>query len=177
MKELYLKTKTWLQVNRQEAVRLLVFVFVIFFVFISLVVFHDFTVRAVNVLLVIELVVIALVAYVFAAHAVLKALFTVGASLSLMTYLVDTYCALPESAKTANGAMKNLMVVALVYMTVEFIWQLYRESKKRVKNFKLIDSGRHWLLLIPFALFSGLLVWQIYEALSPIVLNFCVFKS
>jgi hypothetical protein len=116
------------------------------------------------------------VAYGLAAHAVMKSLFWVGASLSLMIYLAESYCSLPSNARTGNDALKTLIAIGLIYITVDFFRTLYKEFTTRSKTLKEIDGQTPWFLVVPFAVFTGLLVWQIYQVMDPIVLNLCIYK-
>jgi hypothetical protein len=108
-----------------------------------------------------------------------QALFLVGASLSLIIYLTESYCAVPSSARMAanDEAMRVLVTFGLIYVTVDFLWKLFKELKNRTKTLREINAGkRPWLILIPFGLFTGVFVAEVYFAISPIIANFCIYE-
>jgi hypothetical protein len=129
--------------------------------------------------LVIELACLAIVAWAMAGYVVMKTFFWVGASLSLLIYIAETYCGLPINFRTGDDALKSLLIVGLSYITISFIYNLYKEITNRLKALKEIKGINKnlisWLILIFFALFVGIFVWQIYQVISPIILNLCVY--
>jgi len=163
-------------IKRKDAGRFLVFVVIGVIVFIGLTFYKPYFSKALNVLLVVELILIALIAYGLAAHAVIKSLFFVGAGLSLMIYLAETYCELPVSSRTGDDALKTLLGIGLIYIAVDFLCYLYKEVTARSKTLKEVDGKRPWFVLVPFAMFTGLFLWQIYQVMNPIVLNLCIYK-
>ena len=112
-----------------------------------------------------------------AGHAVMKSLFWVGASLSLIIFLAQSYCAVPVAAQTGNDALKSLLVFGFGYIAIDFFRTLYKEVLERIKMLKQTNDGKKpWMILVPFGLFTGLFVWQIWQVLFPILHTLCVYK-
>lgn len=129
------------------------------------------------VILIIELMIVVTVTWGLAVHAVIKSLFGVSAGLSLIIFLAQSYCQVPLAFQTANDSLKSLVAFGLIYIGIEFFRSLYKEATDRAKALKEVnDNKRPWLILIPFALFTGLFIWQVVQVLLPIVQNLCVYK-
>ena len=145
MKKIHLGIKRWAKENftRKDLVAFIIFTVISATVFIGLTFFKPYFTSAVNVILVVELALLAIVAYSLAAHAVMKSLFWVGASLSLMIYLAESYCSLPPSARTGNDALKTLITIGLIYIAIDFLSTLYKEFTARSKTLKQIDRKEH----------------------------------
>ena len=127
--------------------------------------------------LVIELVIIISITWGLAVHTVIKSLFGVGAGLSLIIFLAQSYCEVPLPARNADDALKSLVVFGLIYIGVEFCFSIYKEAISRIKTLREAnDDKRPWVVLIPFALFTGLFIWQVVQVLLPIIQNLCVYK-
>jgi hypothetical protein len=130
-----------------------------------------------EVLLIVELVFLVSVTWGLAAHAVLRSLFAVSVELSLIIFLAQAYCATPTAAHTANDALMTLVGVGLIYIGIKFFWTIYEEALGRAKSLReAYDHKWPWLILIPFALFTGLFAWQVIQVLIPIVQNMCVYQ-
>ena len=129
------------------------------------------------VILVIELMIVVTITWGLAVHVVIKALFGVSAGLSLIIFLAQSYCQIPLAAQTANDSLKSLVAFGLIYIGVEFFCSLYKEATDRAKTLKEANNNkRPWLILIPFALFTGLFIWQVVQVLLPLIQNLCVYK-
>jgi predicted neutral ceramidase superfamily lipid hydrolase len=129
------------------------------------------------IILVIELMIVVTVTWGLAVHAVIKSLFGVSAGLSLIIFLAQSYCQVPLASQTANDSLKSLVAFGLIYIGVEFFRSIYKEATGRAKTLKEAnDNKRPWLMMIPFALFTGLFIWQVVQVLLPIIQNLCVYK-
>ncbi|MDE1924977.1 MAG: hypothetical protein KGH79_02250 [Patescibacteria group bacterium] len=156
----------------------LIFAAIVAVVFIGANFFSKYLSQIAYVILAIELVFVVAVTWSLAVHAVLKSLFGVSAGLSLIIFLAQAYCAVPNYARTADDALKSLVAFGLVYVGIQFFWSLYKEAKERSKTLKEAnDNKRPWIALIPFALFTGLFAWQVIQVLLPIVQTLCIYQK
>lgn len=163
--------------RRANATRLAVFIVIAIVVFVTATVFNQYLSKIIYVVLGIELMLIALVAWIVAGHAVMKSLFWVGVKLSLIIFLAKAYCDVPGNARTGNDALKLLIGFGLLYITFDFFRALYKEVISCSKTLRQIDdSRRQWLFLVPFAIFIGMFLWQIYQVIEPIIKNLCVYN-
>lgn len=167
----------WLNANKDRLIPFGIFLVLTICVFIGMTFFQDKFQSFGYSILLIELVILVTAAWALAGHAVMKSLFWVGASLSLIIFLAQSYCDVPAIARTGNDALKTLIAFGLLYIAYDFFKSLYKEVVDRSKTLKHANGGkRPWLFLIPFALFVGLFVWQIVQVLMPILQNICVYK-
>jgi len=164
-------------ITRENTITLLVFIVIVITVFVGATFFHQQLSSIVFIIFLIELSLIALATWIMAAHAVMKTLFWVGASLSLIIFLSQSYCDLPNIVRTGDDALKTLLSLGLVYIAFNFLWSLYKEIASLSKTLKKLNKGKKpWIILLPFALFTGIFVWQIYQVVQPIVQNLCIYK-
>lgn len=162
---------------RRDTTTFVIFISIVAMSFIGINYFKDYLATIGYAVLWIGLALFVITAWVMAGHAVMKSLFLVGASLSLIIFLAQSYCEIPVIARTGNGALKTLLVFGIVYIGFDFLRSLYKEITQRSSNLKKANSGeRPWVFLIPFALFTGLFVWQIAQVLIPILQNLCIYK-
>lgn len=131
-----------------------------------------------NVLFVIELAIIILFAYYFAGRAVMKSLFIIGAELTLIIYLAQTYCDIvPAVVRTADESMKSLLNLGLLYLGARFVYILYNEVINSADLLRKMNGNKKpWLILVPFAMLVGALVTQIGQVLFLIINNLCIYK-
>lgn len=112
-----------------------------------------------------------------AGFAVLKALFFVAAELSLLIYLAQSYCDVPNRLPAGNDSLKSLLVVGILYISVSFFRSLYETIKN---NYKKVENEKwSWEKIFTVSLylfFTFLFVWQVYRVMEPIVLNLCIYK-
>jgi hypothetical protein len=144
--------------------------------FLLLAYFRDSLPKITEVILIIELCLLIAITWGLAAHAVLKSLFAVSVELSLILFLADEYCKTPPLAHRADNALMTLVGVGMIYIGIKFFWTVYQEAVARSKSLKeAYDNKRPWIVLIPFALFTGIFAWQVIQVLMPIVQNLCVY--
>jgi len=163
--------------RKKDTATFLIFLALSVAFFVGFTFFQDAFAKVGSALLFIELLVLITVAWAFAGHAVMKSLFLVGASLSLIIFLAQSYCDVPSIARTGDDALKTLLAFGFLYIAADFLRALYKEVTDRTKTLKQANGGKHpWLFLLPFALFTGLFVWQVMQVLLPILQNLCVYK-
>lgn len=114
---------------------------------------------------------------IIAGFAVLKSLFFVAAELSLLIFLAQSYCAVPNRLAAGNDALKSLLVIGILYIAVSFFRSLYAAIKD---NYKKVENEKwSWEKIFTVSLylfFTFLFVWQVYRVMEPIVFNLCVYK-
>lgn len=161
----------------RSVLSLAIFFIIVSIVFIGVTFYTQYFSNALFVVLLIELSLIVMVTWTMAGYAVMKSLVYVSAGLSLLIFLAQAYCDVPTIARTGNDALKILLGFGLLYITCEFFRSLYKEMSSHSKFLKERNEGkRPLMILIPFALFTGIFIWQVYQVVSPIVHNLCVFN-
>jgi hypothetical protein len=146
-------------------------------IFIGQTFFHDIFQKISLWLPLILLTILTMITWASAGRAVMKSLFVIGASLTLIIYLAQSYCEVPYPTQSGNDALKALIGFALLYICFDFIKLLCKEIKEKIKTLKQMNENKHlWIFLIPFGLFIVLFVWNIAQVLMPIFQNLCVYK-
>ena len=121
--------------------------------------------------------ILVLLTWAMAGQAVIKSLFCVGAGLSLMILLAQSYCAVPAISRTADNALKSLLIFSIIFIAVEFARSLYKEMKIGADKLKEINDQKWpWMVMILYAVFIGAFIWQIDAVASPIIFNLCIYK-
>jgi hypothetical protein len=129
--------------------------------------------------------VLCMFVWFLAGIAVFRALMVAGISFSIVVFLAQTYCGLPVISQTADESLKILVAFGLIYSFFLFIHTLYKELKGDSKfgergGLKLLediyDGKQPWLILVLYAVFIGLFLFQLYQVFEPIVLNFCIYQ-
>lgn len=125
-----------------------------------------------------------------AGYAVFRSLLGASVGLSLIIFIGQSYCMLPEEHRTANDSLMALIGFGFIYVTAQFVLSLYRElfgdkraneewrQKGMVRIFKEINDNEHsWFVLITYGLLICLFVWQIYSVVKPIIDGLCVYNK
>ena len=163
--------------NKEKLIQFSIFLVLVILVFVGMTFFKDSLQSVGSVVLVIELAILVTVAWALAGHAVVKSLFFVGASLSLMIFLAQSYCDVPNLTQSSNDALKSLLAFSFIYLGFDFFRSLYKEVTAHMKKLKEINDGKNsYMLLVPFALFVGIFLWQLAQVLLPIVQDLCIYK-
>jgi hypothetical protein len=164
--------------NREKLIQFSVFLVLSVLVFVGMTFFKD-TFQAIgSTVLLIELIVLTLVAWAFAGHVVIKSLFLVGASLSLIIFLAQSYCDVSNLTQSSNDAFKSLLGFSIIYLGFDFIRSLYKEVMSHRKRMKEVNNGKNpWFFLVPFALFIGVFLWQLYQVMFPILNSLCIYQN
>lgn len=136
----------------------------------------------------IGLAVITLFTWSLAALAVFRSLMVIGAGLSLILFIAQSYCALDITKQVANDSLQSLIGISVIFIGVIFTVRLYRElfgdsNAKRefdklgaLKVFRDANNGKDSILfLILYASFMGLILGQLFQVLYPIFNNLCVY--
>ncbi len=164
--------------NKEKLIQFSIFLALSILVFVGMTFFKD-TFQAIgSTVLLIELIILTLVTWAFAGHAVMKSLFLVGASLSLIIFLAQSYCDVPNLTQSGNDALKSLLGFSIIYLGFDFIRSLYKELTSHTKRMKEINMGKNpWIFLVPFALFVGIFLWQLYQVMFPILNSLCIYNG
>ncbi len=125
----------------------------------------------------IEIFLIVTITWGMAVDTVMKSLFGVGAGLSLVIYLAQSYCEASVNAHTGDSALRLLIASSLIYMGIQFFWSLYKDASAKAKKLKEIEGkGESWLISVPYALFTGLFTWQVIQVMTPIIQSLCIYQ-
>lgn len=137
-----------LNLNRDTVVRFLVFTLFAGLMFLTLIFYSHALTTFENALLLAAPAILLLVTLIMAGHAVIKSLFLVGASLSLVIYLAQTYCEVPVSSRTgaSDEALKFVLIFSLAYIGFDFLRVLIKETKERSKTLKEIKKRKEALV-------------------------------
>lgn len=123
------------------------------------------------------LVLLLSIIMVIAGFAVLKALFYVAAELSLLIFLAQSYCDVPNYPVSGEQALKSLLFIGISYILIKFFLSLYKALKK---NYKVVKnegwSNEKVATVVLVLVFTVLFIYEIYLVTAPIVQNLCVFK-
>lgn len=120
---------------------------------------------------------ILLVIWILAGFAVVRSLFFVAAELSLLIFLAQSYCAVPEHSAASDAALKTLGGIGLVYIALGFFRSLYKAARDHYKTIAKDNWSAQKVFTVAFFLmFAGLFTWQVYLVMKPIVLNLCVLR-
>lgn len=164
--------------NKEKLIQFSIFLVLSTLVFVGMTFFKDAFQTIGSTVLLIELIVLTLVAWAFAGHAVMKSLFLVGASLSLIIFLAQSYCDSSNLTQSGNDALKTLLAFSIIYLGFDFFRSLYKEVTSHTKRMKEVNKGKNpWFFLVPFALFVGIFLWQLYQVMFPILSSLCVYNG
>lgn len=108
---------------------------------------------------------------------VLKSLFRVGAEISLLLFISQSYCSISDNLQTgmSTEAIKFLIISGLIFVASSFfknIWKSFKELKGKIsteKNNKFECGSFLLMLAIMIAFFICLLILTLW----PIIENLC----
>jgi hypothetical protein len=181
MKEKIKKLVEKLEINKENYK-----VFIIFIAFvIGSVLLVSFFPTLGTVFFIISFSVLCLITWFMASVVIFRSLFVIGGGLSLMIFIAKTYCDLPLSQHTADSSLQTLFYFGIMYLVWLFFNSLYKEllgdketeSKGSLKKIEEIYDGKKPLLIvIPYAIFIGLFLYQLYTVMNPIIHSLCIYK-
>lgn len=109
-------------------------------------------------------------------YMVLKALFFVAAEISLIIFLAQSYCAVPHSI-ASEQSLKSLLILGFFYIIVAFFRKFYEITKEKYPTIAKERWSKEKIIFVTsFFVFSILLIWQIYQVVSPIIMDLCVYQ-
>jgi hypothetical protein len=141
--------------------------------------------KATPAMLFIVLAILCLITSIMAGIVVFRSLIIASVSLTFLVFLGQTYCGLPVAAQTANDALATLMGFGFFYSIGVFIVSLYKElwgdkelnKKGSFNKIKEIYEGKvPWTILVPYALFIGIFLVDLYRVINPIIRSLCIYK-
>ncbi len=155
----------------------------LFAVSLTIVFFLDstyFNNRALYVLAILALLALATVVSIIAIQAgftILKSLFLLSAELSLLFLLAQSYCDATSVASAGDNALRTLVGLGIAYISYRFYVELKEALKKKLES--LPQKG--WpkekvIVVLIFLFYAFVFIYGIYQVVSPIVLDLCVFK-
>lgn len=166
-----------LKINKKGLIRFLVFLGIVLFVTIGSTFFNAQLSKAAVIFFIVTFSVLCVIIWAIAGHFVFKSLFVVSGGLSLMIFLAQSYCNLPDVSRTADGALQSIFGFSLIYLGFIFLKDVFKETTGGLKTLGEIYGGKKpWLIVSLGALFVGLFLWQLYEVVRPIVFGLCIYK-
>jgi len=130
-----------------------------------------------DIILGVLLVIMLSIVMVMAGFTVLKCLFIVAAELSLLIFLGQSYCAVPTRTPAGNSALGGLIIVGLLYIAVEFFRSLYNALKEQYKKIGNEQVKENKFGIAVYLLFTVVFVTQIYQVVTPIIQNLCIYRE
>jgi len=107
---------------------------------------------------------------------IFKPLFFVGAELSLIIFIAQSYCEIPNRTPNADNALKVLVVSGLIYVFAHFVKSTYKLLKELEEKQKSRKIKMPWFVYMITGAFFGSFGAQLYLVVSPIILNLCVYR-
>ena len=126
----------------------------------------------------------ALLVTLLIAYAMLKAGFTVirslclvGAEVSLIIFLAQSYCGVVKDASPSDKSLVAFLSMSGIYIAYEFLKHLFSALENRLKNMpsKLV-TWEKVLVIFFFLLFTTAFLSMIYQVIHPIISDLCVYK-
>lgn len=109
-------------------------------------------------------------------YLVLQALFFVAAEISLIIFLAQSYCAVPHN-DAGDQALKSLLLLSFIYILVAFVRKLHKIIKEKYPAIARERwSKEKFTFITLFLILTTLVIWQIYQVISPIVRDLCIYK-
>jgi hypothetical protein len=136
--------------------------------------------RIVGVIWILDGIMIGLMLFaimIIAAFSIMESLVETAAGLSLLIFLGQAYCASPGRALAGDRALQALMGVGLIYLSFHFFKALYKSVKKNSE--KIEKKKWNWekvALVVFFAFFACIMLWDLYLVLHLIITGICIYK-
>lgn len=125
------------------------------------------------------IVVSALIAWIalLAGFTVLKSLFLLSAEISLLIFLAQSYCDAQLDVAQSDDALMGLIFLGVTYIGYKFFKDLRDALKKKLDSIPDKRWSREKIIAVGlFALFTLSFVWSIFQVVSPIILDLCIYK-
>jgi hypothetical protein len=129
--------------------------------------------------IILGIVLSALVAWIamLAGFTVLKSLFLLSAEISLLIFLAQSYCDVQLRSSSADDALRGLIFLGVTYIGYKFFQDLRDALRKRLDSIPEKRWSREKIIAVGlFALFTLSFVWSIFQVVSPIILDLCIYK-
>ncbi len=169
-----------LEFKRKNVIPFLVFVGIAIITFIG----TGFSTAIAPAIFTIIFSVLCLFIWFMAGSAVFRSLIVAGVSLSIIIFLAQTYCSLPQELHTADDSLRGLFGFGMIYSSFLFLHSLYHELKgdqQRKGSIKIMEEiyeGKlPWLVIVLFAIFIGLFLFQLMQVVTPIIGSLCIYQS
>lgn len=113
--------------------------------------------------------------FLYAGFIVMKSLFYLSAELSLLIFLAQEYC--DTQIRSGDAALGWLVMLAILYISYKFLESLNDALKKRIEQIPEKEWSKEKIFIVGlFLFFSVLLVYMIYQVVSPIIGELCVYQ-
>ncbi len=176
-KERFMLTVKKLIPKRENIHSLVISIIIIFLFFLGFHFLGNYFTGTIWIINTIILGFLILIIMIMAGFAVLKSLFLVAAELTLIIFLAQSYCDVPTRFTPGDKALKSLLVIGVLYIIISFCRSLYEVIKN---NYRKVKKDR-WsigeiIIITIYSIFAIMFIWQIYQVVSPIILNLCVYR-
>ena len=171
----WLKQK--LTLNKEGIKSLIISVAITVLFWIGLNFLGNYFIEAMWIIILTILIILLSVIMLFTGFIVLRSLVMVGAEVSLLIYLAQSYCDIPNHLSQSDDALRSLISFSLIFIVVAFCKSLYKDVQEKYKLIKTESLGKEKAAMIAlFLIFTSLFIRQIYLVTNPIILNLCVYK-
>lgn len=128
-----------------------------------------------NILLVLISVILIFITFIVG-RSVVKSLFFVGAEVSLVLFIAQSYCGIGvDHTVQSDSALKFLLGISFIYIIFEFIRCLLKEIGEHTKEMEEANKKKnHWLYSLLVYVFAFLFVYQLYLVINPILQSLCI---
>lgn len=127
--------------------------------------------------------VIVFVVMMMAGIMVVRSLFFVAASLSLVVYLSEKYCSLPKELHTGDASLKTLIIVSLLLVMYDFFQSMLVSLKNyfdKINKSKINENNklnRYDVFIVSlFVAFVFVFIVYIFNVVAPIFKDICIYK-
>lgn len=195
MKDLLTKLRKFLcpkDVNKKRVKSFAISVLITVSLAILMVLFQDSLVpkmsSVIMVVAIIAFFILAFFIWFMAGLVVFRALFFVGASLTLLIFISQTYCDSVGRTAESDNALVSIIIFGVLYIGSMFFITLYKEifgvnnedgeAGKDTFPGAVVENEKgagKWLFLVLYSVFVATFLSQFYLVLKPIFDNLCVF--
>lgn len=166
---------------------ILVFVFALIIILSGLLAHFSTAQRILTLTSFFLLSVIFVILWILAGILVFRSLITASVGLSFIIFLGQSYCS-SSVLKTANDSLKVLISFGLAYVSVQFLFNLYKDllgDKKSPEEWR--QSGvlnlmmepelkaSSWIFVSSYLILLALFISQVYSVVSPIIKALCIY--
>ncbi len=172
IKEFFVKKSKKIELTKENLVPLIIAIS------ITAVAFQDPNGKVMMIFGLIIFSVIFIVFSIYAGISVMKSLFFVGAEISLLIFIAQSYCDVDEAVRTTagNDALRYLMILGSMYILYRFFKELYKTFKENLADMpKRLVSWEKFFVYLLYLFFTAFFVWALYLVVYPIVTDLCIY--
>lgn len=116
-------------------------------------------------------------AMIFSGYVVMRSLVLVSGGLSLIIFLAQAYCTLPNPPDGGKQALMALVAASFAYLAFEFskqLWEAWRETFKPIHEQE--KSWEKTAVIIILVICAVALVSIILQVIAPITASLCIYQ-